>query len=106
MIDKWEVIFSEQSIDEIRNIHDYIAYELLAPENARKQVDRIILKAESLDISPMRNPLYDNKKWKKKGLRRMVVDNFLIFYLTCEKSKQVQIVSILYGARDIDNIIE
>lgn len=106
MIDKWEVKFSEQSIEDMRNIHDYIAYELLSPENARKQVGRIIAKAESLDCTPTRNPLYDSEKWRERGLRRMVADNFLIFYIIENDTKQVQIISVVYGGRDVDKTLK
>lgn len=37
----FRVIYSSDSLDDLRAIYSYIAYEKLAPENAEGQVNRI-----------------------------------------------------------------
>jgi len=101
----WEVVYSEQARLNLRNIYEYIAYNLLVPETAKKQAERIMKAIESLDDMPERNPLYEKEPWRSRGLRKLIVDNYIAFYLPIEKSKQILIVSIMYGGRNIEELI-
>jgi toxin ParE1/3/4 len=60
---------------------------------------------EGLDEMPMRLPLYDKEPWHSRGLRKLVVDNYLAFVLPIEKSSQVLIVTIMYAGRNVDQIL-
>jgi len=101
----WQVVYSEQARLNLRNIYEYIAYDLLVPETAKKQAERIMKAIESLDDMPERNPLYEKEPWRSRGLRKLIVDNYITFYLPIEKSKQILIVSIMYGGRNIEELI-
>ena len=78
---EWNVKLSPEFKQEVRDIYSYIANTLLVPETALKQIDRILKAVESLDEMPQRNPLYEREPWKTRGLRKLVVDNFVVFYL-------------------------
>ena len=86
---------------DLRDIYEYIAYELLAPETAVGQTKRIMKKIRTLDEMPMRFQLYGEEPWHSKGLRFFPVDNYLVFYLPDETKNTVSIVRIMYGGRDI-----
>ena len=60
---------------------------------------------ESLSEMPLRNPLYDKEPWKSRGLRKLIVDNFITFYITNEKQNQVVVLAIMYGGRNIDELL-
>lgn len=103
---KFEVIYSDRALNDLRNIHRYIAVELLAPEAAKKVSDKIMTEIEALDEMPNRNPLYDKEPWHSRGLRKLIVDNFIAFYLPMEKKKQVLIVTIMCGKRNVSEILK
>ncbi len=48
----FKVVYSPESIDDLRAIYLYIANELKEPETARKQIDRIRSKIRGLDSFP------------------------------------------------------
>ena len=50
----FNVVISEQAEEDLRGIYEYIAFELLAPENAAKQLDRLEKQILSLDELPER----------------------------------------------------
>ena len=54
---------------------------------------------------PERNPLYEKEPWRGRGLRKLIVDNFVAFYLPVEKSGHVLVVTVMYGKRDIARIL-
>ena len=46
---KFNVIYSERALNDLRNIHRYITLELLAPEAAKKLSERLMTEIDSLD---------------------------------------------------------
>lgn len=102
---KFNVIYSERALNDLRNIHRYITLELLAPEAAKKLSERLMTEIDSLDEMPNRNPLYEKEPWHSRGIRKLIVDGFIAFYLPIEKNKQVLIIAIMYGKRDIAKVL-
>lgn len=102
---KYEVIYTPRSVGDLRGIHKYIDTELLAPAAARNISNNIMSAVEKLDEMPNRFPLYEKQPWKDRGLRKMNVDNFIVFYLPMEKQAQVLVIAIMYGRRDISNVM-
>lgn len=99
---KYEVVTTAQAVADLRAIFEYMAYELLAGENAVKQLDRLEEAILSLDEMPERFRLYEKEPWNGRNLHIMPVDNYLIFYIPQESEKIVTIIRVLYGRRDID----
>ena len=97
----YDVVYSAEARQDLRDIYEYIAYELLVPEIAAGQVDRIMKAARSLEQMPMRHRLYEEEPWHSQGLRFLPVDNYLIFYLPDETNNVVNIIRIMYGGRDV-----
>lgn len=97
----WDIVYTAVAKRDLRDIYEYIAYELLAPETAAGQTQRIMKGIRALDEMPMRFRLYEEKPWHREGLRFFPVDNYLVFYLPDETKNTVSIVRIMYGGRDI-----
>ena len=103
---RWTVSFSQHAETDIREIFEYIAITLSVSNIALEQVRRIINCVEKLDSMPERYPVYDKKPWNERGLRRMNVDNFSVFYIPDEAVYTVTIIRIIYSGRDIDEILD
>lgn len=97
----FHVVYSAEARQDLRDIYQYIAFELLEPETAAGQANRIMNEISSLDEMPMRHRRYEEEPWYSQGLRVMPVDNYLVFYLPDETNKTVSIIRIMYGGRDI-----
>ena len=102
----WNIKLTPEFRQDVRDIHSYMANTLLAPETALKQVDRILGEVETLTEMPHRKPLYEREPWKSRGLRKLVVDNFVVFYLTNEKQKDVAVLHVFYCGRNITSLLE
>ncbi len=98
---KWKVNYSAQSLEDLKAVYEYIAFELLVPETARGQVKRIMDSINKLDELPMMYKSYEEEPWKSKGLRVFPVDNYIVLYLPKEDSKTVNIARIIYGGMDV-----
>ena len=97
----WDIVYTAEARRDLRDIYEYIAYELLVPETAAGQTQRIMKEIRALDEMPMRFRLYKEEQWQSEGLRFFPVDNYLVFYLPDETRNTVSIVRIMYGGRDI-----
>ena len=97
----FNVVYSSEARQDLRDIYEYIAYELLEPDTAAGQTNRIMKAARSLEQMPMRHRLYEEEPWHSQGLRFLPVDNYLIFYLPDETNNIVNILRIMYGGRDV-----
>lgn len=98
---RWNIVYTAEARRDLRNIYEYIAYELLVPETAAGQTQRIMKAVRTLDEMPMRFRLYDEEPWHSAGLRLFPVDNYIVFYLLDEAKNTVNVVRIMYGGRDI-----
>ena len=97
---RYEVKLTVQAIGQIEEAVQYISKILLEPETARKWADTLQCEIEKLDTMPSRYPLTDEEPWHTKGIRKMPVKNFLVYYLVDEKKKAVWITAVIYGHRD------
>ena len=93
-MNEWKIVLSPEFMQEVRDIYAYIANTLLMPETAKKQVARILEGVEKLSTLPKRFALIDREPWKSRGLRKMVVDNYIIFYYPNEQINEVVIFHI------------
>ena len=76
----YEVEISEQADTDLRGIYEYIAFELLSPDNAAGQLDRLEEKIVGLETFPEKHRPYEKEPWKSRGLRVMPVDNQLKYH--------------------------
>ena len=100
----FEVLLSQEFCDEITGIYNYISEKLLASDTAKKQVERILEKVESLNIFPKRFSVAERIQRKNKVFRKMLVDNFIVFYYIEENKNKVFVVHVFYAGRDIDEL--
>ena len=106
MSEKYQVVYSPQALDDIKGIYAYIAFSLNAVATARKQVERIRKEIRSLSTMPERYVLVQWEPWNDLGLRKMAVNNFVVFYLVKKREHMVTVVRILYGGMDIDAVFQ
>ena len=102
MSDTWKIVYTKQAEQDLRDIYEYIAYSLLEPDIAKKQVRRIVDMIARLDQMPERFHLYDKEPWHGKGLRIVPMDNYLAFCLPLKAKKNVAVIRIMYGGRNIE----
>ena len=97
----YEVVLSAQAEMDLRGIYEYIAFTLLAPENAIGQLKRMEEAIFSLEQYPLRYKAYEKEPWHSRGLRVLPIDNYVVLYIPNEETKVVTVIRVMYGGRDI-----
>lgn len=97
--------FAPKASEDLEQIYSYISGKLfaeVAAHNLLKKIERNIMK---LRYFPYSGSFVLDEPLKNKGYRKLVVDNYIIFYLVNELEKHVVIMRILYGAVIYQNIL-
>ena len=97
---RYKVKLTTQAIGQIEETVRYISKILLDPETARKSADAMQCEIEKLDFMPSKYPLTEEEPWHTKGIRKMPVKNFIVYYLVSEEEKTVWVTAVIYGRRD------
>ena len=98
----FDVKLSKQADSDLRDIYEYIAFELQAPENATGQMNRIEKMILSLEEMPERFRRYEKEPWHSQGVRIVPVDNHLVVYIPDLEMQRVTVIRVLYGRRNVD----
>ena len=101
----FSVHISKQAADDLRGIFEYIAFSLHSAEAAELQLMRLETGIKSLSSFPQRFKLYEKEPWKGRGLRMMLVNHYLVYYICNSEQKNVHIIRVIYGGRDMDGLL-
>lgn len=96
---------TEPAERDLYEIGAYISKELLEPETAKKVISEIAKGINYLEDMALRNALVADDRLAYKGIRKIMVDNYIVFYIVTEESKTVTIIRILYSRRDWMNLL-
>jgi len=98
----YEIRISAQAETDLREVFEYIAYDLQSPQTAARQLSRLEERILGLEQMPERYRLYAKEPWRSRGLRIMPVDNYLVFYVPGLQVAVVHIMRVMHGSRDIE----
>lgn len=97
---QYKVEITREALQDMEDIYNYIAIDLLSPENAIGQYNRIADEILTLDTFPERFRIMESEPEKSMELRRMLVDNYSVFYTI--RADKVIVTDVLYTASDIE----
>jgi len=102
---KYKLKFTPIAYEDLDQIFDYIASELKADNAAHHLMNDIEEKITRLKTFPYSCELVKDEALKEKGYRKLIIDNYIAFYIVNEKEKLVIIMRIIYGARQYEKIL-
>ncbi len=94
---------AESDLDEIVS---YIAVELANPKAASDFVDKLRDKIEEARTFPESGSLVQNEFLQVENVRRKLLGNYIMYYLPEEAEKIIYILRIVYGKRNLDEILK
>lgn len=96
---QYTVQITDKALVDMEEIYIYIAEQLLAPENAMGQYNRIAEAIQNLNVFPERVRIMESEPEHTMGLRQLPIDNFSVFYVI--EDNRVVVTRVLYSASDI-----
>ncbi|MDO4552887.1 MAG: type II toxin-antitoxin system RelE/ParE family toxin [Bacillota bacterium] len=98
---QYRVDITGEALADMEQLYHHIAHVLLAPETAMCLYDRIADEILKLAYFPERFRIIDAEPEHSRGIRRMLVDNYSVFYVV--KDDRVIVTDVLYSACDIES---
>lgn len=98
-MDRYVVDITDDALADMEALYEHIAKNLLAPENAMRQYNRIADAILTLENYPDRYGLFDSEPEHSLGMHKMVVDNYLVCYVI--DPGVVTVTDVLYGASNV-----
>ena len=99
--DKYAVLLYPKAYRDLDGIYAYISKDLLEPDIARRQINRIWNALESLSSFPYSHQDRLVGRYANKGYKQFVVGNYLILFRVAEEKKEVHVVTIQYVRRNL-----
>ena len=87
----------------MENIFKYIAVDLASPTAASNLIDDFENAFENICLFPESCPLIQNEYVKDKTLRKLVVNNYIVFYKV--EDFEIQVVRVIYGMRNYKDLL-
>lgn len=105
MADKYRINIFPRAEQDMESIFHYIAVTLRNGTAANKHIDDFENALNRVCEMPESCPRVNNEYVKDKSLRKLVVNNYIVFYRAVEKNKEIQVIRVLYGMMNFQDIL-
>ena len=102
---EYKIEITARAKRDLREVHAYISGARKEPNVADELLDKIETKMLTLKSMPLRHAVERDEQLKLRNLRKLIVDNYLVFYTVSEKTEIVFVVRVLYARRDWMNLL-
>lgn len=96
----YEIIVTPEAEADLYKIKDYIAEMLLVPDVALNYVRAIRKEMEKLSYMADSIAPEEREPWHSRGVRKIIVKNFYVYYRPDKASGKVYILNVIYAKRD------
>lgn len=98
---QYAVEITNEALADMEQLYNHIAYVLHAPENAMGQYNRIAEEILKLNKFSEQFRIVDSESERSKGMWRMLVDNYSVFYVI--EGDRVIVTDVLFSASDLES---
>ena len=99
-MEPYDIIITPDAEANLLELRNYIANVLLAPDTALSYIKAIRKEIATLSIMPGRIKPVDEEPWHSRGLRKIIVKNFYVYFRIDDPAKRVYILNVIYNKRD------
>lgn len=97
-MNEYKIRYSKEAKQDLIDTKKYIKYNLQQPKIADKLINKIKKDIDKLSDDPKIYQIVDDDFIKKLEIRKIIVDNYIVFYRI--KEKIIEIVRVMYGRRN------
>lgn len=103
MENKLKLVIYPAAQEDLEQIFSYISEKLCNPTAAIKQIEDFENALDTVCLFPQSCPFTENEYVKDRTLRKLVVNNYIVFYRV--KNEEIQVIRVIYGMRDYAKIL-
>lgn len=103
--ERYRIRYTPLAFDDLDEIDSYITDTLCNGQAAVRLLNEIEKSVDQLRQFPQIGSVVEDAYLASKGYRKLIVENYLVFYLINEPQKEAVIMRVLYGAREYHNYL-
>ena len=106
MESKWGYQLTQKADADLDDIVGYIAVELATPKAASDFLDKLQGAIEEARSFPESGSFVANEFVPNTEVRKKLVGNYIMYYLPDSDEKMIFVLRIIYGRRNMDEILK
>lgn len=103
---KYSYRFTEKAEQDFDEILRYISVDLANPTAAQNLGRKMFEQIDVVRAFPDSGAPVDNEFLSDKSVRKLLVDNYIIYYKAHYDEKIISVIRIVYGKRNLDEILK
>ena len=103
---EYELVYLPVARRDLIDAVSYVSTVLQNPAAADRLAVKLIEAIDQALSSPYANPLYVSSRPLKREYRKLVVDNYLVFYWVSEPGKSITVARVIYGRRNYQALLK
>ena len=105
MTSNYQYNFTKKAETDLDEILSYISIELSNPDAAASFLKHLLAVIASICSVPKIGRIVDNEFLPNREIRKSLVGNYVLYYLPDIKEKRIYVLRILYGRRNLDELV-
>lgn len=101
----YKYYFTQKAADDVEEILDYVSVELGSLAAARNLYSDIFKNIEELKSFPDMGMPVDNEYLSDKSVRRLLVENYTVFYKVFNSERKIYVLRVVYSKRNLNEIL-
>jgi toxin ParE1/3/4 len=102
---KYIIKITPKAYDDLEEIYGYIANNLSNESAADHLLDKIETSIMGLKYFPFSYSFVRDELLKAKGYRKLIVENYIVFYIVREDEQLVIVMRVLYSKQKYQDLI-
>lgn len=103
--DKYTIKIAPKAFEDLDAIYGYISDELYNKGAAGNLLEKIETSIMILKEFPFSGSFVRDEILRDKGYRKLIIENYIAFYLVGEEERQIVVMRVLYGAQKYQDLI-
>lgn len=105
MANNYTIKMTPKAAEDLDNIYQYISEKLFVTSAATNTLEKIEKGIMRLKRFPFSCNHVADEYLRNKGYRKLIINNYVIFYLIEEEKNQVIIMRVLHGKQKYENLL-
>ncbi|MEI6578245.1 MAG: type II toxin-antitoxin system RelE/ParE family toxin [Eubacteriales bacterium] len=102
---EYKVFIEDSAEKDLFGILLYISKTLKQPTIAKRIYTEIKKQISNLRSKPARQKIVEEAPYAAQGVRKLYVENYMVFYVVDDSKKEVHVFRILYNRREWQNLL-
>ena len=97
--------FTEKALSDLDEITDYLVNTLGQRHAAQRLIDEMDQEIHMICRYPESGTPVVNEFIRRTDIRRLVIENYLLYYIADKENQRILVLRIVYGRKDLEEIM-